>query len=133
MLLSRSHRKGAIDELSLEGEIRGDDPSSVASGRKASDGQLRFFLVERRLPAITNPGLAMLHAALIETCRRFGARGEQVIYLRSTFVPRQERLLSFFASGSLELVRAANEATLAPYISIEGAFDLRDETEPTPA
>jgi hypothetical protein len=122
-----------MDGLRLEGVIRGDDLSSVASGPAASDGQLCFFLVERRLPAITKPGLAMLHAALIETCRRFAARGEQVVYLRSTFVPHQERLLSLFASGSLDFVRAANEATLAPYISIEVAFDLRDETEPTPA
>lgn len=132
MLLTRSHRK-AMDELNLEGEIRSDDPSSVASGPKASDGQLCFFLVERRLPAISKRGLAMLHAALIETCRRFAARGEQVVYLRSTFLPRQGRLLSLFASGSLDFVRAANEATLAPYVSIEVAFDLPDETEPTPA
>ena len=122
-----------MDELSLEGVVGGDHPSSVASGPADSDGQLRFFLVERRLPAITKPGLAMLHAALIETCRRFAARGEHVVYLRSTFVPRQERLLSLFASGSLSFVRAANEATLAPYVSIEVAFDLPDETEPTPA
>jgi len=122
-----------MDGLRLEGVIQGDDPSSVASGPAASDGQLCFFLVERRLPAITKPGLAMLHAALIEACRRFAARGEQVVYLRSTFVPHQERLLSLFASWSLDLVRAANEATLAPYVSIEVAFDLRDETEPTPA
>src|ERR1700704_7129779 len=113
-----------MDELNLEGEIRSDDPSSVASGPKASDGQLCFFRVERRLPAITKPGLAMLHAALIETCRRFAARGEHVVYLRSTFVPRQERLLSLFASGSLELVRAVNEATLAPQTSLELPFDL---------
>lgn len=101
----------------------------LASGAKASGDRMLLFVVERRLPGITEVGLAMLQAALLESSARFTARGEHITYLRSTFLPDQDRLLSLFSAMSLELVRAANEAALVPYLVIQRAVTLPDPSE----
>ena len=60
----------------------------------------RLFLAEHRLPRITEAELELLRAALVEACARVTARGSRVRYVRSTFLPGRERLLSYFLAGN---------------------------------
>ena len=83
-----------------------------------------LFIVERPLPKINEQQLAVPQAALTGAASRFSARGDGVSYVRSIFLARQDRLLSFFMAESLEAVRAVNEASLVPFASIEPAVEL---------
>jgi len=89
-----------------------------------------LFIVERRLPKISQRQLAVLQAALISAASRFTARGDGVRYLRSIFLARQDRLLSLFTADSLDAVRAVSEASLVPFASIEPAIELPGPGQP---
>jgi hypothetical protein len=89
-----------------------------------------LFIVERRLPKISESQLTVLQAALDVAASRFSARGTGVRYLSSIFLARQERLLSLFLAESLDAVRAVNEAALIPFASIEPAIELPGPARP---
>lgn len=83
-----------------------------------------LFLVEHRLPRITEPELALLQAALIDACIRLTARGERVDYVRSTFLPGSERLLSLFKAADADLVRSVSESSQAQLAYVEIAVEM---------
>ena len=85
---------------------------------------MNLFVVERRLPKISEHQLEVLQAALTGAAGRFHARGDGVRYLSSIFLARTDRLLSLFVADSAETVRAVNEAALIPFASIEPAIEL---------
>lgn len=98
--------------------------SNESQTRLAGAVPTSLFLVERQLLGITEHQLAMLDTVIAEVTRRFADRGETIRLVRSTFLPRHERLLTLFAAGSSEVVQAVNDAALVPFTSIEPAREL---------
>lgn len=103
-----------------------DEPDQPAGSRAETTcpAQVGLFVVERRLPRTDAHQLAVLQAALAGATSRLSTRGSCVRYLRSVFLARQARLLSFFTADSIEAVSAVNEASLVPFTNIEPAVDL---------
>jgi hypothetical protein len=101
-----------------------DPGRHTAAPVAAGPAPMSLFVVERRLPKVTEQQLAVLLAALSGAAGRFSARGDGVRYLRSIFLARQERLLSLFAADGPGTVRAVSQASLVPFASIEPAVEL---------
>jgi hypothetical protein len=102
----------------------------ASAAAPAGPAPVSLFIVERRLPKISEQQLAVLQAALTGAASRFSARGDGVRCLSSIFLARQGRLLSLFTAGSLDEVRAVNEASLVPFSSIEPAVELPGPGQP---
>jgi hypothetical protein len=103
------------------------DPRAGAGTGLAPAG---LFLVERRLPKISERQLALLQAALTSAAGRFSARGDGISYVGSIFLAGSGRVLSLFRADGPETVQAVNEAALIPFASIEPAVELAGPGQP---
>jgi uncharacterized protein DUF4242 len=85
-------------------------------------------MVERHLPGITNEQLTAAAKSAKSTTAEMSSEGTPVRYLRSTFVPREEKCFCLFEGESEEAVREANERAQIPYERIhEAEFVTSDE------
>ena len=82
------------------------------------------YMVERDLPGIKMEQLAAAQKAAIEAGKELTAEGKQVRYLRSTFVPGDNKCMCLFEAPNPENVREANERAKIPFSKIVPAFDL---------
>jgi uncharacterized protein DUF4242 len=85
---------------------------------------MAVYIVERDLPGITLEQLAVAQKAAIETGQEFTANGKDVRYIRSIFVPGDNRCMCLFEATGPELVKEVNEAAQIPFIGIKEAHDL---------
>jgi len=81
-------------------------------------------MVERDLPGVTVEDLAAAQKRAIEMGKELTAQGKQVRYIRSTFVPGENKCMCLFEAPNPENVKEANERANIPFTRIVPAMDL---------
>jgi len=90
---------------------------------------MAVYLVERDLPGITMEQLAAAQKRAIQTGKELTAQGKDVRYIRSTFVPGENKCMCLFEASNAELVREANVRAQIPFTRIVAAEDLTPDQE----
>ena len=85
------------------------------------------YVVERYLPGITPDQLTAAAGSAKSTTAQMTEEGTPVRYLRSTFIPGEEKCFCLFEGPSAEAVRTANDRAQLPYERIVEAMHLAAE------
>jgi hypothetical protein len=95
--------------------------------RRKGDSMPRY-MVERHLPGFTQEQLPGAAGAAKSTSEQLSHEGTPVRYLRSTFVPQEEKCFCLFEGDSEETIRTVQERAGLPYDRIvEANFITADE------
>ena len=73
------------------------------------------YMVERHLPGISPEQLSAAAARAKSVTSEMTQRGKPVRYLRSTYLPLEEKSYCLFDAPSPERVKEANEAAQIPF------------------
>ena len=82
------------------------------------------YMVERHLPGITADGLSAAATRAKSTTARMTEQGTPVRYLRSTFVPGEEKCYCLFEGPSADAVEQANKQAEIPYERVVEAMHI---------
>ena len=86
------------------------------------------YIVERHLPGFDKEKLAAAASLAKTTTGKMTSEGTPVRYLRSFFVPGEDKSYCLFEAMSPDVVQRANDEAGLPYISItEGLHVSADE------
>ncbi len=88
------------------------------------------YIVQRTLPRFTGEQLAAAAASAKSTTAQMSREGTPVRYLRSFFIPGEDKCYCLFEGPSAEAVREANDRAGLPYERIsEGLHIEADELD----
>lgn len=82
------------------------------------------YMVDRDLPGISMESLAAAQRAAIDTAQAYRQRGEDIRYIRSTFVPGEAHCMCLFEAPAPDVVRRLNDEAQIPYTRVTEALDL---------
>lgn len=86
------------------------------------------YMVERHLPGFSREQLPAAAGSAKQTTAAMSAEGTPVRYLRSTFVPSEEKCFCLFEGPSVEAVEEANHRANLPYERVyEAEFITAEE------
>jgi len=85
------------------------------------------YLVERHLPGFTTDQLPVAAGAAKATTDQMTQEGVPVRYLRSTFVPGEDKCYCLFDGPSVEAVEEANERAGLPFQRVVEAAPIAAE------
>ena len=85
------------------------------------------YMVERHLPGITSDQLSAAAARAKSTTAEMSKQGTPVRYLRSTFVPGEEKCYCLFDGPSVEDIEEVNKRAEIPYDRVVEAMHIASE------
>ena len=85
---------------------------------------MSVYMVERELPGISLDQLAGAQKAAIDTSAQFTKEGKPVEYIRSMYVPGDEKVMCLFKAENADTVREVNDTAKIPYKRVVEAMDL---------
>lgn len=85
---------------------------------------MTVFMVERELKGISMDQLAAAQRAAIDTAQNYCSQGKSIRYIRTTFVPGEDRAMCLFEAADAEQVKELNDDAKIPYTRIIEALDL---------
>jgi muconolactone delta-isomerase len=85
------------------------------------------FLVERYLPGIQPDQLAAAAGSAKSTSAEMAQEGTPVRYLRSTFIPGEDKCYCLFEGPSADAVKTVNDRAQLPYERIVEAMHIASD------
>lgn len=82
------------------------------------------YVVERVLRGIDREGLVAAQQAAVDVSARYTQSGRPLRYIRSTFIPGEERCLCMFEAADSRTVEEGNQEAGLPFERVVEAQDL---------